>query len=239
MILARPADDEIETIILHAHDDLLDPHAHDPFARGDGRPFCMPGALDVGAERQELGEPRPRAARGSLARRSVPLRPFRAQAACCLRRNQGRGRALSLPGRIPQPRDEALHLLRQSSRRRRVAAEVIERIQPLGFEAALAALEERGREDAEKRRQIELALEQGRFEAAHARRQYDAVDPDNRLVAGELERRWNERLKEERRLYDELDALSAAPLNGVTDDEREALLRLDRVGCARSRWRPR
>ena len=107
-----------------------------------------------------------------------------------------------------------------------VAAEVIERIQPLGVEAALAALQARGREDAEKRRQIELALEQARFEAAHARRQYDAVDPDNRLVAGELERRWNERLKEERRLQDELDALSAAPSHGITPGEREALLRL-------------
>ena len=107
-----------------------------------------------------------------------------------------------------------------------VAAEVTDRIQPLGVEAALAALQERGREDAEKRRQVELALEQARFEAAHARRQYDAVDPDNRLVAGELERRWNERLKEERRLQDELDALSAAPSNGLTEDEREALMRL-------------
>ena len=107
-----------------------------------------------------------------------------------------------------------------------VAAEVIERIQPLGVEAALAALQERGREDAEKRRQVELALKQARFEAAHARRQYDAVDPDNRLVAGELERRWNERLKEERRLQDELDAFSATPSNGVTPDEREALMRL-------------
>jgi DNA invertase Pin-like site-specific DNA recombinase len=43
-----------------------------------------------------------------------------------------------------------------------VAAEVIERIQPLGVEAALAALQEHGREDAEKRRQVELALEQAR-----------------------------------------------------------------------------
>jgi len=100
-----------------------------------------------------------------------------------------------------------------------VAAEVIERIQPLGVEAALAALQVRGREDAEKRRQIELALEQARFEAAHARRQYDAVDPDNRLVAGELERRWNERLKEERRLQDELGALSAAPSDGTGAQE--------------------
>ncbi len=117
-----------------------------------------------------------------------------------------------------------------------VGAEVIERIQPLGVEAALAALQARGREDADKRRQIELALEQARFEAAHARRQYDAVDPDNRLVAGELERRWNERLKEERRLQDELDALSAAPpSDGVTPGEREALLRLGAdVECA---WR--
>ena len=46
----------------------------------------------------------------------------------------------------------------------------------------------------EKRRQVELAIEQARYEAARARRQYDAVDPDNRLVAGELEHRWNERL---------------------------------------------
>ena len=53
MILARPADDEIETVILHAHDDLFDQHANDPFARGYGRPFRMPGALDVGAEPEQ------------------------------------------------------------------------------------------------------------------------------------------------------------------------------------------
>ena len=103
---------------------------------------------------------------------------------------------------------------------------MIECIQPLGIEAALAALHERGREDAEKRRQIELALEQARFEATHARRQYDAVDPDNRLIAGELERRWNERLKEERRLQDALDAFGAAPPDRITQGEREALLKL-------------
>jgi hypothetical protein len=33
--------------------------------------------------------------------------------------------------------------------------------------------------------------EQARYKTAKARRQYDAVDPDNRLVASELERRWN------------------------------------------------
>jgi len=53
MILACPADDEIKAIVLHADDDLLDRHADDAFAGGDGRPFRMPGALDVGAEFQQ------------------------------------------------------------------------------------------------------------------------------------------------------------------------------------------
>ncbi|MGY4157947.1 hypothetical protein ACVINW_003789 [Bradyrhizobium sp. USDA 4461] len=75
-----------------------------------------------------------------------------------------------------------------------ISAEVIARLQPLGVQAALSATEDRGREHAEKLRQLELALEQARYEATRARRRYEAVDPDNRLVAGELERRWNERL---------------------------------------------
>ena len=77
---------------------------------------------------------------------------------------------------------------------RAVAAEVIDRLAPLGIEAALGAEEARSRASEDKRRQLELALEQARYEVGHARRQYDAVDPDNRLVAAELEKRWNERL---------------------------------------------
>ena len=38
-------------------------------------------------------------------------------------------------------------------------------------------------------------MEQARYEARLAQRQYDAVDPAHRLVAGELERRWNEKLE--------------------------------------------
>ena len=49
-------------------------------------------------------------------------------------------------------------------------------------------------ENAETQRHTELALTQARYEADLARRQYDAVDPANRLVAAELELRWNDRL---------------------------------------------
>jgi hypothetical protein len=58
----------------------------------------------------------------------------------------------------------------------------------------LQAIADREQAGPERLRQIELALEQARYEAARAHRQYDAVDPENRLVAGDLERRWNERL---------------------------------------------
>jgi excisionase family DNA binding protein len=107
-----------------------------------------------------------------------------------------------------------------------VGMEVIARVQPLGVEAALAAMEARGRENQEKRRQIELALEQARYETARARRQYDAVDPDNRLVAGELERRWNERLLAARALEDERDALAAVQDASLSEEDRQRLLAL-------------
>jgi cell division protein FtsB len=72
---------------------------------------------------------------------------------------------------------------------RTVAQEVLDRLQPLGIEAALAAMQSYNERQSDKRQQIENAIQQAQYEAARARRQYDAVDPDNRLVAGELERR--------------------------------------------------
>src|SRR5581483_8257195 len=75
---------------------------------------------------------------------------------------------------------------------RLVEEELLRRLEPLGVEAALEAIERHARGNDERVAQKELALEQARFEVARARRQYDAVDPDNRLVASELERRWNE-----------------------------------------------
>jgi DNA invertase Pin-like site-specific DNA recombinase len=109
---------------------------------------------------------------------------------------------------------------------RAVGSEVIQRLQPLGIEAALGAMEARNAENVEKRRQIELALEQARYEVARARRQYDAVDPDNRLVAAELEQRWNARLLAVRAIEDERDALAANVEAALTRTERDRLLAL-------------
>ncbi len=107
---------------------------------------------------------------------------------------------------------------------RAVAAEIIERLQPLGIKAAIAAMEAQGREAGEKRRQVALALEQARYKATRARRQFDAVDPDNRLVADELERRWNERLLAVRALEVEHEALVGMKTAPLSATNRERLL---------------
>ena len=109
---------------------------------------------------------------------------------------------------------------------RAIAQEVLGRLQPLGVEAALAAFEGQGQEQLQKRRQVENALEQARFEAARAQRQYDAADPENRLVAGELERRWNERLASMRMLEDQLAQITAQPVGFIGAEDRERLLTL-------------
>ena len=43
-------------------------------------------------------------------------------------------------------------------------------------------------------RDLELVLGQARLEATRAPSQYEALDSSHRLVAAELERRWNEAL---------------------------------------------
>ena len=107
-----------------------------------------------------------------------------------------------------------------------IAAEVIHRVQPLGVEAALSAVETSGHEHAGKCQQIENALQAAKFEAARAQRQFDAVDPDNRLVAGELERRWNERLSAMRALEDDRAQVAAKPAQSLSPEDRERLLSL-------------
>src|SRR4051812_9994461 len=72
-----------------------------------------------------------------------------------------------------------------------VCEQLLGAVNPAGIQAALDALERLGDRQREKRRSLALALEQARYESDRARRRYDLVDPANRLVAGELEGRWD------------------------------------------------
>lgn len=107
-----------------------------------------------------------------------------------------------------------------------VGTEVVRVLKPLGIDAAVKALEAQTSESSAARKQLELALAQARYEAAHARRQYDAVDPANRLVAGELERRWNEALQAVHRIEGEIAALDARKPAPLGEQERRHLIQL-------------
>jgi hypothetical protein len=73
-------------------------------------------------------------------------------------------------------------------------------MQPAALDAALASGAQAAAARTTERAHHVLRLEQAQYEAERTRRQYDAVDPAHRLVAAELERRWNAAL----------DALSVA-----------------------------
>jgi excisionase family DNA binding protein len=107
-----------------------------------------------------------------------------------------------------------------------VSEEVLRAIAPLGLEAALQAIADREPARSERFRQIELALEQARYEASRAHKQYNAVDPDLRLVAEDLERRWNGRLEEVARLAGELEVARENQLPTLTEAKRAEILAL-------------
>ena len=76
-----------------------------------------------------------------------------------------------------------------------IVGETLRALEPLALEAAVEAERMQNEKQAEGRRIAELELEQARYEAALAERRYAACDPDNRLIAAQLEKSWEEALQ--------------------------------------------
>ena len=105
-----------------------------------------------------------------------------------------------------------------------VGQEVLRVLSPLAMEAALRAIGEREQRSIEVLHQAELALEAARFEEHRMQQEYDAVDPDNRLVAGELERRWDDRLAVVRQREQTVRKNRTGSHRWTTDAETSALI---------------
>src|SRR5690348_7693030 len=73
---------------------------------------------------------------------------------------------------------------------------LLEGLTPDRLALAIAALGELENEARALERQWSLKRERARYEAERARRQYDAVEPENRLVARSLERVWEDKLRQ-------------------------------------------
>ena len=74
--------------------------------------------------------------------------------------------------------------------------ELVRVLSPLGVEASLRALDALASQQDQRRLALERQVEQLTYQARRAQEQYNEVDPRNRLVASELERRWNDKLEE-------------------------------------------
>lgn len=116
-----------------------------------------------------------------------------------------------------------------------VEALVLKAVEPASLELSLrtAGLVE---QDRERLHAIwKQRLERAEYEADRARRQYDVVDPENRLVARELERQWERKLAERRRLAEDYERFQAEQPRslGASDRERIAALAADLPGL----WR--
>ena len=102
-----------------------------------------------------------------------------------------------------------------------IAAEVLRVVQPGAIEAAMQAQQQEVQQRDDVRAALMRDLEAARFAADRAFRQYDATNPQNRLVAAELELRWNralERVTNSQERIDVHDRQRPAPKSASPDD---------------------
>ncbi len=76
-----------------------------------------------------------------------------------------------------------------------IAAEILKAVEGNAIQAALEAAGRVVEQQRQRHSALSLELEQAQYEVRLAARRYEAVDPDNRLVAAELEARWNAALR--------------------------------------------
>jgi DNA invertase Pin-like site-specific DNA recombinase len=109
-----------------------------------------------------------------------------------------------------------------------IAEEVLKALHPAELELALAAVHELESRDQVILRQWQMRLERAEYEAALAERRYQEVDPSNRLVAGTLERRWNDALVQLEDLKKQAAEFQRQEAHVATPEQREKILALAR-----------
>jgi DNA invertase Pin-like site-specific DNA recombinase len=88
-----------------------------------------------------------------------------------------------------------------------IAAEMLRAVAPMAIEAAQDAERMLKDEEKDRRRIAELELKQARYDASLAERRYAACDPDNRLIAAQLEKAWEAALQRVEGCQQRLDGM--------------------------------
>jgi DNA-binding MarR family transcriptional regulator len=96
-------------------------------------------------------------------------------------------------------------------------------VAPAALEVSLAAAGQAQAQREQVDRIWRQRLERAGYQAERARRQYQLVEPENRLVARQLEKDWEAALAERQRLGEEYDRFTAARPRTLTAAEREQI----------------
>ena len=101
-----------------------------------------------------------------------------------------------------------------------VAQQVLRALEPATLELSLKAIEDVHQERERLHRHWKQRLERATYEAERAERQYQAVEPENRLVARSLERQWEEALRNQRDIAEEYDRFLKEQPPQLSEDQR-------------------
>jgi DNA invertase Pin-like site-specific DNA recombinase len=101
-----------------------------------------------------------------------------------------------------------------------VSEQILQVVTPASLELSLRATAACERERAALEKQWHLRLERAHQDTARAYRQYDVVEPENRLVARTLERKWEETLLAQRSLEEDYTRFQQTQPRGLTAAER-------------------
>jgi hypothetical protein len=107
-----------------------------------------------------------------------------------------------------------------------VTRQILHALEPAALELSLRAQGDLQRERSRLSRHWQRRVEQARYDAARVERQYQAVDPENRLVARTLERRWEQALREVQRLEEDFARFEQETPTSLTPAEQEQILAL-------------
>ena len=107
-----------------------------------------------------------------------------------------------------------------------VADLLVELINPITLDVALAVQQELQAQLEEGDRLRGQQVERARYEAELAQRRYMRVDPDNRLVADSLEADWNQKLKLLADTQQECERLRERDRMRISEEQRQAILQL-------------
>lgn len=107
-----------------------------------------------------------------------------------------------------------------------VAGMLIESVAPMSLEVSLAVQKELESRAVEADRLLSRQVERARYEADLARRRFMKVDPDNRLVADELEAEWNRKLRGHAEAQQEAERRRQTEKAVLDDEQRARILAL-------------